>query len=55
MELPGPDLDNMLRRDPRGHARKNRAGSSRNPLIIKQMVEHIPGAGSYVPIRTPHL
>ena len=44
------DLGMALRKDPKATAYKIVRIIAGNPLIMKQMVEHVPDAGSYAPV-----
>ena len=50
MEFLRLDLGAALRRDPAVKAYKIVRIIAGNPLIMKQMVEHVPDAGSYAPV-----
>lgn len=50
MEFMRLDLGSSIRRDPAAKGYKIVRIIAGNPLIMKQMVEHVPDAGSYAPI-----
>jgi hypothetical protein len=50
MEFMRLDLGGSMRRDPLVKAYKIVRIIAGNPLIMKQMVEHVPDAGSYAPV-----
>jgi len=50
MEFLRLDLGAALRKDPAAKAFKIVRIIAGNPLIMKQMVEHVPDAGSYAPV-----
>lgn len=50
MEFMRLDQGAVLRRDPAAEAFKIVRIIAGNPLIMKQMVEHVPDAGSYAPV-----
>jgi uncharacterized protein (DUF302 family) len=50
MEFMRLDLGRALRMDPKVKAYKIVRIIAGNPLIMKQMVEHVPDAGSYAPV-----
>jgi uncharacterized protein (DUF302 family) len=50
MEFARFDLGEVLRKDHRGASAKSLRLLIGNPLIMKQMAEHIPDAGSYAPV-----
>lgn len=50
MEFLRLDLGSALRKDPRAKAYKIVRIIAGNPLIMRQMTEHVPDAGSYAPI-----
>jgi uncharacterized protein (DUF302 family) len=50
MEFLRLDLGDPLRKDPASRAYKIVRIIAGNPLIMKQMVEHVPDAGSYAPV-----
>jgi uncharacterized protein (DUF302 family) len=50
MEFLRLDLGGALRKDPASKAYKIVRIIAGNPLIMKQMVEHVPDAGSYAPV-----
>jgi len=50
MEFLRLDLGGAMRKDPDAEAFKVVRIIAGNPLIMKQMVEHIPDAGSYAPV-----
>jgi len=50
MEFLRLDLGAALRKDPTAKAFKIVRIIAGNPLIMKQMVEHVPDAGSYAPV-----
>jgi uncharacterized protein (DUF302 family) len=50
MEFLRLDLGSVLRKDPAAKAYKIVRIMAGNPLIMKQMTEHVPDAGSYAPI-----
>lgn len=50
MEFLRLDLGDVLRRDPSAKAYQIVRIIAGNPLIMKQMVEHLPDAGSYAPV-----
>jgi uncharacterized protein (DUF302 family) len=50
MEFMRLDLGSALRKDPAAKAYKLVRIVAGNPLIMKQMAEHVPDAGSYAPV-----
>jgi len=50
MEFLRLDLGSALRKDPAAKSYKIVRIVAGNPLIMKQMVEHVPDAGSYAPV-----
>ena len=50
MEFLRLDLGAAMRKDPEAKAYKIVRIIAGNPLIMKQMVEHVPDAGSYAPV-----
>src|ERR1700722_16585861 len=50
MEFLRLDLGGALRKDPAARAYRIVRIIAGNPLIMKQMVEHVPEAGSYAPV-----
>jgi uncharacterized protein (DUF302 family) len=50
MEFLRLDLGSALRKDPKAEAYKIVRIIAGNPLIMKQMIEHVPDAGSYAPV-----
>jgi uncharacterized protein (DUF302 family) len=50
MEFARFDLGEILRKQPGTEARRSVRLVVGNPLIMKQMVEHVPDAGSYAPV-----
>ncbi len=50
MEFARFDLGEILRKEPGHEARKSLRLVVGNPLIMKQMVEQVPDAGSYAPV-----
>jgi uncharacterized protein (DUF302 family) len=50
MEFLRLDLGSALRKDPAAKAYKIVRIIAGNPLIMKQMIEHVPDAGSYAPV-----
>jgi uncharacterized protein (DUF302 family) len=50
MEFARLDIGEVLRKDRRGASAKSLRLLIGNPLIMKQMAQHVPDAGSYAPV-----